>query len=213
MIKKRFIYVVDGHCQVRKSLTFMLTAAGYVARPSSRSKTFLADLPNLTGGCVLLNMRMPDADGLQVIEAMGTRIKDFPVVMMDGHGDIAAAVRAMKLGASDYLEKPFSEELLSETLAHVFAALEAGRNERQETEAALTRIEKLTARDRDVMRGLAAGYPNKGIAYRLNLSTRTVEAYRASMMDNLHVKSLPEAMRLAFAAGVLPGIDDQPAIS
>lgn len=208
MVKTRFIYIVDDDLQVRKSLTFMLTASGYVARPSSGGRSFLTDLPGLSAGCVLLDMRMPDLNGMEVIEALGPRLKDFPVVVMTGHGDIATAVAAMKQGASDYLEKPFSDELLSETLSRVFDALERGRDERRAVEAAQTRVEKLSAREREVMRGLAAGYSNKIIAYRLNLSARTVEMYRASMMDNLQVKSLPEAMRLAFVAGVSAGFDE-----
>lgn len=206
--KTRSIYLVDDDSQIRKALTFLLKASGYVVRASSGGRSFLADVPHLSGGCVLLDMNMPDLNGLQVIEALGSRIKAFPVVMMTGHGDIATAVTAMKMGASDYLEKPFSANLLSDTLALVFEALDAGQAEQSESETAVTRVARLSMRERDVMRGLAAGYSNKIIAYRLNLSTRTVEMYRASMMDSLQVKSLPEAMRLAFLAGVSPGIDD-----
>jgi len=183
------------------SLSFLLNTAGYVCRPSAGGAVFLASIDELHSGCILLDLRMPEIDGMQVIEALGARIADFPVIVMTGHGDIATAVRAMKLGARDYIEKPFANELLLETLERSFETLEDGLSAREETASAVARIGRLTPRENDVLQGLATGLSNKIIAYRLNLSTRTVEMHRASLMDRLAVKSLSEAVRLTFVAG------------
>lgn len=202
MRDEKRIYIVDDDVQVRTSLTFFLSTVGFIARPSSGGVSFLADVDDLRPGCVLLDMRMPDLGGIEVIEALGNRIGRFPVVVVTGHGDVATAVRAMKMGASDFLEKPFAEDVLLETIVRVFATLEAGLAASNEHASACTRIEALTRREHDVLAGLAAGHSNKIIAHRLNLSVRTVEMHRASMMDHLAVKTLPDALRLAFLCGV-----------
>jgi len=204
----RRIYIVDDDVEVRTSLTFYLSTVGFFARPSSGGMAFLADVDDLRPGCVLLDMRMPDLDGLEVIAALGDRIDRFPVVVITGHGDITTAVRAMKMGASDFLQKPFAEDVLLETVKRVFETLEAGLTARDQRVDACERIKALTPRERDVLLGLAGGCSNKIIAHRLNLSTRTVEMHRASMMEHLGVKTLPDAMLLTFVSGItVPGDD------
>jgi two-component system response regulator FixJ len=157
-------------------------------------------------------VRLPGVDGLQVLEAMHDRLAQFPVIVMTGHGDVATAVRAMKLGASDFHEKPFDEAALLDTLARLFAALDKQVEADDHQAAAQARLALLTKRELDVLRGLAAGLPNKLLAYELGLSVRTVEMHRANMMTRLGVRSLPEALRLAYLAGVVAidtdGADD-----
>lgn len=198
------VYIVDDDVEVRKSLFFFLTSVGYFARPLGSGVAFLADVDNLQPGCVLMDMRMPELDGIEVIKALGARIDRFPVIVMTGHGDVSTAVRAMKLGASDFLEKPFAEDVVIETIDRVFRTLQAGESSRDERARAKARIDALTSRERDVLAGLAAGLSNKIIAFRLNLSIRTVEMHRANMMDRLTVRTLPDALRLAYLCGI-PG--------
>lgn len=206
----KHVYIVDDDVEVRTSLTFFLSSAGYFARPSGGGVAFLADVDNLQPGCVLLDIRMPELDGIEVIEALGDRIDRFPVVVMTGHGDVATAVRAMKHGASDFLEKPFAEDVVMEIIDRVFETLKAGTSARSERSEARARIESLTRREHDVLEGLAAGLSNKIIAYRLGLSIRTVEMHRASMMAHLAVRTLPDALRLAYVCGI-KGSQKEPA--
>lgn len=199
---KRQIYVVDDDSDVRTSLFFALTTLGYDVRPSSSGEAFLDDVDGLKPGCILLDVRMPGIDGLQLIEALGERIRKLPVVVMTGHGDIAIAVRAMKLGASDFIEKPFEENLLLAILERVLANLDTALGEVDRREDAERRVAMLTPREADVLRALVSGHSNKVIAYELGLSARTIEMHRASMMNRLGVRTLPDALSLAYRAGV-----------
>lgn len=201
MHQAKRVYVVDDDSQVRLSLVFLLNTSGFTARSFDGGASFLENVATLPPGCVMLDLRMPGMDGLTVMEALKGRLDDFPVIVVTGHGDISTAVRAMKLGARDYLEKPFVEELVLEALTQAFNALKACQSVTDGRVAAANRISKLTPREVDVLCGLVDGLPNKIIAYNLQLSTRTIEMYRASMMDRLGVRSLPEALRLAYIAG------------
>lgn len=212
MTLTRQVYVVDDDAMVRSSTAYFLAASGHAARMWRSGQEFLDELPVLSPGCVLLDVRLPGVDGLQVLEAMHDRLAQFPVIVMTGHGDVATAVRAMKLGASDFHEKPFDEAALLDTLARLFAALDKQVEADDHQAAAQARLALLTKRELDVLRGLAAGLPNKLLAYELGLSVRTVEMHRANMMTRLGVRSLPEALRLAYLAGVVAidtdGADD-----
>lgn len=210
MIRDRRVYVVDDDASVRSSLVFFLKTLDMQARPCSGGREFLENLGSFQAGAVLLDLRMPETDGLAVLEAMGRRIGHFPVIVMTGHGDIGTAVRAMKLGASDFLEKPFEEQALTEALDRAFGQLATQIDAARSVDQALQRLQTLTPREADVLGGLAEGLPNKVIAYRLNLSVRTVEMHRASMMDRLQVRSLSEALRLVFLAGGLPHRPETP---
>lgn len=202
------VYVVDDESDVRRSLGFLLKSAGFMPRPYLNGEDFLADAPDLSPGCVLLDMRMGAVDGLDVIERLGERAHRLPVIMMTGHGDIALAVRAMKLGAIDFLEKPFEDDVLADALRRGFRMLDQdphGDDERREAER---RIATLTPREAEVLRLLSDGKANKEVAIALDLSVRTVEMHRATMFDRLGVKTLPEALKLAFRANadlVAPG--------
>lgn len=206
----RIVYVVDDESEVRRSLGFFLKTAGFLPRPYLSGEDFLEDAADLAPGCVLLDVRMPRIDGLDVIERLGSRRATLPTIVMTGHGDIATAVRAMKVGAIDFLEKPFEEELLVDALNRGFAILlRQTKNERERREAE-RRIEALSPRERDVLSLLGQGKSNKEVAIALNLSVRTIEMHRAAMFDRLGVRTLPEALKLAFRAGPAAAHDAHP---
>lgn len=199
---ERIVYVLDDESEVRRSLGFFLKAAGFRPRPYLTGEDFLAEAGDLPPGCVLLDMRMPELDGLTVIERLGSRLRRLPVILMTGHGDIGTAVRAMKLGAIDFLEKPFEESVLIAALERGFAMLSRDIEEERERREAEQQMEALTPRERDVLALLSEGKSNKEVAIALDLSVRTVEMHRATMFDRLGVRTLPEALRLAFRAGI-----------
>ena len=204
MTVAKHVYVVDDDAAVRASTAFFLNSSGYAGQSFGGGQEFLDRVPGLEPGCVLLDVRMPDIDGLQVIEMLGDRIAQLPVIVMTGHGDVATAVRAMKLGASDFLEKPFEEGALTDMIERVFTALGTKINVTDRQSDARHRIDMLTRREGDVLRGLGSGLPNKVLAYKLGLSVRTVEMHRASMMTRLGVRSLAEALQLAYLSGAVP---------
>lgn len=196
----RIVYVVDDESQVRRAVGFFLKAAGFLPRPFISGNDFLAEAADLAPGCVLLDICMPDLDGLVVIERLGRIPGRLPIITMTGHGDIATAVRAMKLGAIDFLEKPFEDDVLLRALEHAFELIERESQAEQERRDAERRIAELTPRERDVLALLSDGKSNKEVAIALDLSVRTVEMHRATMFDRLDVRTLPEALKLAFRA-------------
>lgn len=205
---RRTVYVVDDDRAIRRSLSLFLATIGMQSRPYLNGADFLADVPHLPPGCVLLDFRMPERDGLQVLEHLGERLAMFPTIVMTGHGDIDIAVRAMKLGATDFIEKPYAEEMLTSALDAVFLQLDkhvmaAGALAQEED-----RLRALTGRETDVLRGLGMGMSNKGLAAHLALSVRTVEMHRANMMTKLGAKNLSDVLRLAYRAGLMA--DGQP---
>lgn len=196
------IYVVDDDEAIRRSLSFMLRTSGYTVHLFEGGKPFLAQAASLEPGCVLLDVRMPDIDGLEVQRELRARGVILPVVIMTGHGDIDMAVTAMKAGASDFIEKPFEKAALLACLEGARKQLVADRGTGARAEEARVRLNVLTDRERDVLDGLVEGLPNKTIAYDLGISPRTVEIHRANLMQKLEVKSLAEALRIAFHAGI-----------
>lgn len=194
------VYIVDDDESVRSSLAFFLSAAGFEVRAYASGRELVAEAAYLAG-CVLLDVRMPGMDGFAVIAALSAHRARLPVVIMSGHGDIASAVRAMQAGALDFLEKPFDEKMLLDILARVFAFHGHRVRDHDRRTEALTRMTSLSERELEVLQGLIAGHSNKVLAYDLGISVRTVEMHRASMMDRLGVRSLAEALRIAFDCG------------
>ena len=195
------VYVIDDEGDVRRSLGFFLKTAGFLPRPFLSGEDFLADAPQLAPGCVLLDVRLGGISGLEVIEQLGARRSRLPVIIMTGHGDIATAVQAMKLGAIDFLEKPFGEDALAAALRRGFDLLEQRSRAEDERQEAERLIESLSPREHNVLALLSEGKSNKEVANLLDLSVRTVEMHRAAMFDRLSVRSLPEALKIAFRAG------------
>lgn len=200
--EKPLVHLVDDEEAIRRSAGFMLKTSGYRVRPFASGVELLKQARALEPGCILLDIRMPGMDGLEVQQALREAGVALPVVIMTGHGDISVAVRAMKAGAIDFIEKPFEKEVLLSALEQGFSRLRREERNREKAEQAELRIASLTPRERDVLEGLAQGLPNKTIAYDLGLSPRTVEIHRANLMHKLGVHSLSEALRIAFAAGM-----------
>lgn len=196
----RLVYVVDDDDAVRRSAAFMLRHAGFKVRPVESGVAFLKIAKNAERGCVLLDIRMPEMNGLEVQQAMVKQGIDMPVVILTGHGDVEIAVQAMRAGAINFLEKPYEKEALLAAMEEAFQRLENRDLKEIAASEAKVRLACLTGRERDVLDGLMTGYPNKTIAYDLGISPRTVEIYRANMMEKLRVRSLAEALRLGFAA-------------
>ncbi len=198
----RLVHVVDDDEAVRQSVGFMLRKAGYTVDTHAAGTSFLQAVSRETRGCVLLDIRMPDVDGLEVQARLAGRGIGMPVIMLTGHGDVTIAVRAIKAGAVEFLEKPFERAAL---IAAIEAALDqAARIDRGDLVAAdaVIRLAALTARERDVLDGLVLGRPNKLIAFELGIATRTVEVHRANLMEKLSAHSLSDVLRVAFAAGL-----------
>ncbi len=199
------VYVIDDDAAMRDSLDFLLGSAGFSVRPFDSASIFLNELPDLAFGCVVTDIRMPGIDGIELLRQLnaGTGARKLPVIVMTGHGDVPLAVEAMKLGALDFLEKPFEDERLIGMIETAFSQNESGA--KGETIAAdmAARVTSLTERERQVMQGLVAGQSNKVIAREYDISPRTVEVYRANVMTKMQAGNLSELVRFAIRAGVL----------
>lgn len=202
MSDARAVYVVDDEESIRKSLSFALRTTGHAVTTFAGGTEFLREARGLRPGCVLLDVRMPDMDGLEVQREMAARGIALPVVVLTGHGDVGIAVQAMKAGAVDFLEKPFEQAVLARAIDAAFARLAQREAGDQFARDCAVRIAGLTPREQDVLRGLADGLPNKSIAFDLGISARTVEVHRAHLMEKMGVSSLSELLRIAFAAGL-----------
>lgn len=203
-LQTKHVYVVDDDRDVRTAISFMLNAGRLQARPFASGSDFLGVLGDLQPGIVLLDIRMPEMDGFQVMDALARKGVDWPVIVMTGHGEVQVAVRAMKLGAVDFLEKPFGEDILMEALKHAFALLKERGEKSERRRNARVRIALLSRREHEILRGLLAGLPNKVLSRRLDISLRTVEMHRANMMTRLGAESLAEALMIAVEAGAEP---------
>ncbi|WP_185984793.1 response regulator FixJ [Aureimonas mangrovi] len=199
------VHIIDDDAGVRDSLAFLIDTAGLPVATYASAPAFLAALAEPLRGCVVTDVRMPQMSGIDLLKRLKAHEVPLPVIVMTGHGDVPLAVEAMREGAADFIEKPFDDDAL---LASVTAALDSEEGlhrsdeERSEIQA---RVETLTSREREVLNGLVEGHANKQIAFDLQISARTVEIYRANVMTKMRVRSLPELVRLALKAGVLPG--------
>jgi two-component system response regulator FixJ len=202
MSDKKLIHIVDDEEAIRRSASFMLKTSGYAVETWPSGSAFLKEVRHAEHGCVLLDVRMPEIDGLGVQKALAERGVTMPVVIMTGHGDVSIAVQAMKAGAVDFLEKPFEKSALLKAIEAAFTRIAAAGGACAKAAEAEVVLAALTPRERDVLEGLARGLPNKTIAYDLDISPRTVEVHRANLMTKLGVRSLSDALRIAFAAGL-----------
>lgn len=200
------IYIIDDDDALRQSVELLLDATGgYATQSFASGEAFLSAVADLPAGCMLLDINMPGIDGMEVLRRMrpddGTR---FETIFLTGRGDIGLAVEAMKAGAGDFIEKPYASATLLDAIAAAVDRLGSREQEAHAVKAAREQIEALTPRERDVLLGLIDGKANKIIAYELDISPRTVEIYRANLMDKLNVRSVAETVRIAFAAGLIP---------
>ena len=196
------VYVIDDDDSVRRSVSFMLKTSGRNVTTYESGKALLKEIGNLSPGSILLDIRMPEMDGLDVQEEITARGIPNPVTIMTGHGDVELAVRAMKAGAIDFIEKPFEKTTLLEAIEEADHRLSDASNRHSRRDEARLLLNGLTPRERDVLEGLVQGHPNKTIGYDLGISARTVEIHRANLMNKLEVRNLSDLLRIAFAAGV-----------
>jgi two-component system response regulator FixJ len=202
----RNVYIVDDDDAVRASLQSLLaTRPNLLIRGFRSGDAFLAEVSELDRGVLLLDVHMPGASGIDVLRGLDDR-RQFASIILTGQGNINLAVDAMKAGALDFVEKPYDHLALLETVENAFARLEADSADTARVDAAKAKIDRLSGRETDVLRGLIDGQANKVIAHNLDISPRTVEIYRAHLMEKLEVRSLSEALRIAFAAGLYPAI-------
>ncbi len=204
MTTKPTIFILDDDKAVRDSLKDLLESAGLSVETHGSGRAFLDTFDPRRGGCLLLDLRMPDMNGLEVQERLAAKGSTLPIIMVTAHGDIPMAVRAIKAGAANFIEKPFREEVI---LDSVRMAIEPG----QETCAKAfpvddirARIGSLTPREREVLDQLIIGQPNKVAAFHLEISPRTVEIYRARVLEKMQARSLPHLVRMTLAAGLEP---------
>lgn len=204
MPSTRTVHIVDDDELIREFTEQTLAVVGYEVLQYDSGDAFLEALDDAPAGCILLDIHMPGKSGLEVQAILNERKVAWPVVVLTGRGDVRVAVEAMKNGALEFIEKPYEPAALTATLDAAFETLEANSEARAEVARAEALIGKLSARELQVMQGLLAGMPNKIIAYALGLSVRTVEIYRANVMDKLEARGLSSAVRLALAAGLEP---------
>lgn len=202
MTDKRLVHIIDDEDGVRRSASFMLKTSGFAVRGWESGVAFLKEVRHAELGCILLDIRMPEMGGLEVQAALNERGVAMPIIVLTGHGDVEIAVKAMKAGAIDFLEKPFDADLLLAAIQRGFDRIDSAADVLVRAAEADVVLGALTAREREVLEGLAQGYPNKTIAFDLGISARTVEVHRANVMAKLGARSLSEALRIAFAAGL-----------
>lgn len=190
------VYVIDDDSEVRRSLHYLLASANLISWPFASASDFLTNLPTLTAAPILLDIRMPEMDGIQLLTVLRSQGIGWPVIVMTAHGEISVAVRAIKLGATEFLEKPFEYEVLAVALKNAFTLLSTITEAALVQNAACRRLESLSSREAEVLKALVTGAPNKVVAHRLSLSVRTVEMHRANALTKLQVKSLAEVIRL-----------------
>ena len=196
------VYIVDDDAIIRRSLVLLLGEAGYACRPFAAGSDLVDALDYLEPGCILLDVNMPGLNGFDVQDHIADRRPDLPIVFMTAAGSIPAAVRVIKKGAIDFIEKPFSDEALFAIVANAQEQLqESVRAASRATEAA-ARLSTLTAREAEVMRSLLRGDTNKSVANELQLSIRTVEMHRANILRKIGVRSIAAAVHLASDAGM-----------
>ncbi len=197
------VHIIDDDDALRESLAFLLGTAQIAVRSHSSAAAFLGQLPAADLGCVITDVRMPGLSGIDLLKRLKERKIGVPVIVITGHGDVPLAVEAMKFGAVDFLEKPFDDEVL---LASVQSALRRreGQSKRVTERTVIEqRLAALSNRERDVLGGLVAGRANKQIAFDLGISPRTIEIYRANLMEKMRAASLSDLVRMALIAEIL----------
>ncbi len=195
------VHVIDDDESMRDSISFLLASANIEVATYGSAIEFLEALPGISAGCVVTDVRMPEMSGIDLLKRLRTHGAYLPVIVITGHADVPLAVTAMRLGAVDFLEKPFDDAVL---IAAVREALMRRRDaDREQARKADVngRLDSLSARERQVLDGLVAGYPNKAIAFDLGISPRTVEIYRANVMTKMNASSLSDLVRMALLVG------------
>ena len=209
MTTERLVYVVDDDEAVRDSLSVLLETWRYTVATFASARDFLAVAPTLRPGVLVADIRMPEMDGLELQQRLIDHSLRYPLIVITGHGDVPLAVRAMKAGAVDFIEKPFAPEVMLDSVGTAFDRLTRRETAAEDPAAATAaaRVAELSPREREVLQGLLSGLPNKSIAADLGISPRTVEIHRARVMDKMGARSLSGLIRMSLAAGLQPNED------
>ena len=196
------VFIVDDDAGVRKALKRLLESAGCNAQTYESAAEFLEDFDPAGAGCLLLDLRMPGINGLQLQETLVEKGSEIPIIFVTGHGDVSAAVKGIKAGALDFIEKPFDDELLLDRVREALARDAQNRQENEVASSAKTRFSRLTSREKEVLRLVAAGQSNKEIARALQISHRTVETHRFRLMQKMDAQSLSDLISVAVLCGL-----------
>ena len=198
------VHIVDDEEAVRNSLAFLLATNGFATRIHESAVAFLAVAANISNGCLITDLRMPDLDGVELLRRLKERNAMLPTIVISGHGDVQMAVEAMKNGALDFIEKPFSDDILISAIERAVNQADALTRDVAAHRAVNERLALLSERETQVLKGVVEGLPNKVIAYELSLSPRTVEVYRAGLMGKMQAGSLSELVRMVMSVDWKP---------
>ena len=202
MSSPNIVYVIDDDSALRDSISFLLASAGLSVQLFDSAEAFLAAAPSaLSGGCILTDIRMQGLDGIELLRRLREAGHKIPVIVMTGHGDVPLAVKAMKLGATDFVEKPFDGDVLVKVVRSAFLPEALAAAADAQSAELMSRLASLSERELQVLRGLVNGQTNKEIAREFDLSPRTVEVYRAKLMTKMQAGSISELVRFAIKAG------------
>jgi two-component system response regulator FixJ len=203
MSAKGLVSIIDDDDALRDSLSFLLSTAGIDARSYDSAAAYLGDRQRRECGCLVTDVRMPGMTGIELLRELKAEGLSVPVIVMTGHGDVPLAVEAMKLGAFDFIEKPFDDDTLLTSVQAALGQREKNALQQADRKRIEERLAQLSGRERQVLDGLVAGQANKVIAYELGISPRTVEIYRANVMTKMQANSLSELVRMALVSGAL----------
>jgi two-component system response regulator FixJ len=197
------VHVIDDDDAVRHSLAFLLGTAKIEVKTYESAAAFLTIATNVKSGCIITDVRMPEISGIDLLRRLKELKVGVPVIVVTGHGDVPLAVEAMKIGAAEFLEKPFDDEVLLNAVRSALSRQNADSKREAERADIDSRLAALSNRERDVLQGLVSGLANKQIAFNLGISPRTVEIYRANLMTKMQASSLSDLVRMALVAGIL----------
>jgi two-component system, LuxR family, response regulator FixJ len=198
MASDAVVHLIDDDDGVRQAVAFLLTTMGFAVRVYQSAVVFLDALDSVQPGCIVTDVRMPGMDGIALQRALKVRGVRLPVIVITGHADVPLAVEAMKAGAVDFIEKPFSDETLVTAIQGAIDRYAQDFRHEDEVAAIKARLDSLSPREREVLEGLIAGHPNKTIAFDMKISARTVEVHRANLMTRMGARSVADLVRMVF---------------
>jgi two-component system response regulator FixJ len=198
------VHIVDDEEAVRNSLAFLLATSGFATRIHETATAFLEVASGIRNGCLITDLRMPDIDGVELLRRLRAKDLMLPAIVISGHGDVQMAVEAMKNGAMDFIEKPFSDDVMISAIERAVRQAASSTKDDAAAQAIIARIASLSDREAQVLKGVVDGLPNKIIAYELGLSPRTVEVYRAGLMGKMNAGNLSELVRMVLSVGWRP---------
>ncbi len=203
--RKPTVFVVDDDTSIRNALCLLLKSVGLSVEPHASAQEFLGSYDPSMPGCLVLDLRMPGLSGLELQEELSRRAISLPVIFITGHGDVSAAVQAMKAGAVDFVEKPFSDQFFLDTIQRAVARDQRMRKRQADSQQTADRLEALTPREREVTGLVVKGKASKQIAAELHISQKTVEVHRMHIMEKLGARSVVDVVRTVLGAQMHPG--------